>query len=179
MIRVAPNAILALTLAACATTTGQIAPDVGAPPLCAPGVALGTVAVSLSTRWRPDQKEPEERERLVRLAILDAFGELPCGRFIGLVPPATAVQTMVEITVREFGPILTLSVPVLWSLTAHVDYAITVRDVAQRTTRLRLAEQRQVGGPLVVQSMSAVRHTLATALREVIAGSKPPAGQDG
>jgi hypothetical protein len=160
--------ILALVVSGCATTLVQATPKTSSPPLCAAGVDLGAATVTLATAWRPDQKEPQERARLAREAITNAFGRLRCGRFAGF--DAAAADTDVRIVLREFGPQLLISLPVLWTLHADVDYTMTVTQRSSGAVILDWTERRTFGGPFVLQGMDAVRRTFEAALHDVLDG---------
>lgn len=167
--------VVALALAGCQATQVSATSQVGEPPLCAPGVDLGEVSVALSFRWRPDQKEPREREQMARQAIAKVFGTLRCGRFGGFVPPDAGVPsgaagTRVELVVRELGPELLISLPALWSVNADVDYAVTATDLASGKVRLRRSERRRYGGAFRVQGMDAVAQTFEQALEDLVHG---------
>jgi len=169
---------VAVILGGCEATQVSASSQVGEPPLCAPGVELGEVTVALSFRWRPDQKEPREREQLARQAIAKVFGPLRCGRFAGYVPPdagfpAGAAGTRVELVVRELGPELLISLPALWSVNADVDYAVTATDLSSGKVRLRRAERRRFGGAFRVQGMDMVAQTFEQALEDLVHGGAP------
>ncbi|MEM9495587.1 MAG: hypothetical protein AAGA09_06250 [Pseudomonadota bacterium] len=160
-------------LGGCASlrTDGEI--EVGSAPICAPGVDLGATRVLLTTDWRSDQKAPIERERMARDIIRAVFQDLPCGRYArDDAGGKNAVDTLVEITLREFGPELVLSVPVLWSTNTDVDATIRVTDVGSGGLRFAASERRKEGGAFAVKSLSDVPATFKNLLTDWI-------GEDG
>ena len=138
-------------------------------PICAPGVDLGVTHVMLKTQWRSDQKEPIERERMARDVIRNVFQDIPCGQYVEEDDAVKgAVDTRVEITLREFGPELVLSVPVLWSTNTDVHATIRVTDVGSGALRVAASERRQEGGAFAVKSLSDVPATFENLLTEWI-----------
>ena len=120
--------------------------EFGSAPICAPGVDLGATQVLLKTEWRDDQKEPIKRERMAQNVVRSVFQGFPCGRYVAQddVDEST-IDTLVEITLREFGPELVLSVPVLWSTNTDVDATIRVTDAGSGELRFAASERRKVG----------------------------------
>ena len=161
------------TISACSSTEIDRSSDFGSPPLCAQGVDLGNVAILVSTDWRPDQKEPAGRERMIHETLLETFAGVECGTFVGIGEiSATSADTLVEIKVREFGPQLTLSFPVLISGNTDVDFSMVVTDAQSGEVILNVSEHRRSGGPFIVRSLQAVPSTFEEALRSILHGGK-------
>lgn len=177
-------ALAVLAQAACSSTDAISTPITGAPPLCAPGVALGAVAVAPLTRWRPDQKEKERREAIARKAIETAFRSMPCARsvkLLGIAPDAQSAAKLAEaksggadtavlIRIDELGPILIISVPVLWSTWSDIKFGLEEVDVATGQTLLKFDHHRKVGGAFQVRGVGPLEGEMETALRELIVG---------
>ena len=156
-------------LGGCASLRTDRDIEVGSAPICAPGVDLGATRVLLKTDWRYDQKEPIERERIARNVIRAVFQDLPCGRYVrGEGAGKSAVDTLVEITLREFGPELVLSIPVLWSTNTDVDATVRVTDAGSGRLRFAASERRKEGGAFAVKSLSDVPATFENLLTDWI-----------
>jgi hypothetical protein len=169
-------ALCALALAASACST-EIREEVatGAPPLCANAPSLGTVAVVAETRWRPDQKEPAIREAMAARAIARAFAALPCGQVVAIAkigpapqPSAVAADTLVRVRIEELGPLVTLSLPVLWRIDSGAKLRLTATTAASAATLLDVAHHRTVGGPFSIRPASKVEGVLEDALRDLV-----------
>ncbi len=167
---------LACGLAACSTTHVDPPVDETSAVLCRPGVDLGRVAVAVGFDWRPDQKAPADREAMATVVVEDAFKDLRCGDVVRVGTPDPALQTDVEtvvtIVVREFGPELILSAPILWSSNTHVDVSLTARRADTRTVTFAAIQVRKTGGPFAVRSLADVPATLDQALTSLIYGHK-------
>ena len=156
-------------LGGCASLRTDSNIKVGSAPICAPGVDLGATRVLLKTDWRSDQKEPIERERMARDVMRAVFQDLPCGHYVRDDDVGkNTVDTLVEVTLREFGPELILSVPVLWSSNTDVDATIRVTDVGSGELRFAASERRQEGGAFAVKSLSDVPATFENLLTDWI-----------
>ena len=153
-------------LAACASLRTDGDKEVGSAPICAPGVDLGATRVLLKTDWRSDQKKPIERERMARHTIRALFQSLPCGKYVE--EDHFNADTLIELTLREFGPELLLSVPVLWSSSTDVDATIRVTDIGSGELRFAASERRKEGGAFAVKSLSDVPATFENLLTEWI-----------
>ncbi|MEM0906675.1 MAG: hypothetical protein AAGJ94_04870 [Pseudomonadota bacterium] len=141
--------------------------EVGSAPVCAPGVDLGATRVVLKTDWRSDQKEPAERERIAQDVIRAVFQDLPCGRYVEDGGAGeTTIDTLVEITLREFGPELVLTVPALWSTNTDVDATIRVIDKGSGALRFAASERRKEGGAFSVKSLADVPATFEDLLKD-------------
>lgn len=157
------------SLGGCASLRAAGYIEVGSAPICAPGVDLGATRVLLTTDWRSDQKEPIERERMARDVIRAVFQDLPCGRYVGVEDAGkNTVDTLIEITLREFGPELVLSAPVLWSSSTDIDATIRVTDVVSGRLRFAASERRKEGGAFAVRSLSDVPATFESLLTDWI-----------
>ena len=156
-------------LAACASPRTEDILEAESSPICAPGVDLGGTRVLLKTEWRDDQKEPIKREHMAQNVVRSVFQDLPCGRYVAEddVDEGT-IDTLVEITLREFGPELVLSVPVIWSTNTDVDATIRVTDVGSGGLRFAASERRKEGGAFSVKSLSDVPATFENLLTEWI-----------
>jgi hypothetical protein len=178
-------AVLALAaLAACATTERKSTASVGSPPLCSPGVQLGDVVVAPMTHWRADQKEKAERAAIAQGAIGEAFKKVPCAssvKVLSIAPDGDAsaklaqakgdgAETAVLIRVEELGPILTISIPALWSTWSDVKFSLEAVDLASGEAKLRLDHHRKVGGAFQLRGVGPLQAEMEAALGEVIAG---------
>lgn len=153
-----------IILCGCATVQTNSLEEFGSAPICAPGVDLGATRVLLKTDWRSDQKEAIERERMAIDVIRAVFRNRPCGRHV----EEDDADTLVEITLREFGPQLVASVPVLWS--SNTDVEATIRDTDANSGRLSFAasERRKEGGAFALKSLSDVPATFENLLTDWI-----------
>jgi len=177
--------LVALTLTSCSTTERTSAPLLGAPPLCSAGVRLGDVQVAPLTHWRPDQKEKEARAEIARKAIEAAFRSTPCAQSVKVLPAAPdteaaakiaqakseGAETAVLITVHELGPILNLSIPVLWSTWSDVKFDLEAVDAATGEAKFRVEHHRKVGGAFQLRGVGPLQGEMETALHEVITGA--------
>ena len=154
------------SLGACASVRIDGDIEAGSAPICAPSSDLGATQVLLKTEWRDDQKEPIERERMARDVIRAVFQDLPCGDYVE--EDGADTDTLVEITLREFGPELVLSVPVLWSTNTDVDATIRVTDVGSGELRFAASERRKEGGAFAIKSLSDVPATFEDLLTDWI-----------
>ena len=180
----AAAALACLALLGCSTVDAATQATFGAPPLCAPGVAFGDVIAVPLTHWRTDQKERSVREAIAVRAIESALSATPCARsvqVVGIAPDSEVAarleeakrqgaQTALLVTVRELGPLLILSLPVLFSTWSDVQIDVEAIDLANDRSVLRLTHHRKVGGPFVVRGVAALQGELEIALRELIAG---------
>lgn len=165
-----------VSLCGCASVQTESHVEIGSKPICAAGTDLGATRVLLKTEWRSDQKEPIERERMATDVIRAVFRDLPCGHLVEEQnTDAGAVDTRIEVTLREFGPELVLSIPVLWSSNTDVDATIRVTDVASGGLRFAISERRKEGGAFAVKSLSDVPATFESLLMDWI--GKDDAGQ--
>lgn len=160
--------VLLFAMTGCASVARFDTASAGHKPICGPGVELGETQVLLKTDWRPDQKAPEQRAAMALDVVNAVFEELPCGRLVQ-DSPLNGVETIVEITVREFGPQLILSVPVLWSTYTDVDASIRVIDARSGELLFSAQERRQKGGAFALKSLSAVPETFEAMLVDWLA----------
>ncbi|HEY9898685.1 MAG TPA: hypothetical protein V6D00_05840 [Pantanalinema sp.] len=176
--------VTALFLGGCASVQVQHELLQGEAPLYQPARAsLGVISVRPETRWRPDQKEPESRERIARAAIEAVFRDLPASRVAEIRPfarwSATAdlglaearqagVDTVVTITVEELGPQLYLSIPVLWSTYSDVRFQLRAVRAQTGETLLDIKHKRLVGGPFELRGVGPLQAEMELALREVL-----------
>ncbi|MEM8634537.1 MAG: hypothetical protein AAGF33_06130 [Pseudomonadota bacterium] len=119
----------------------------------------------LKTEWRSDQKEPVERAHMAKGVIRKVFQDFPCGRYVEEDTISNgAAETIIEITLREFGPELVFSVPVIWSSNTDVDATIMVTDVGSGRSRFSASERRRDGGAFAIKSLSDVPATFESLL---------------
>ncbi|MEM8986166.1 MAG: hypothetical protein AAGC95_05530 [Pseudomonadota bacterium] len=158
-------------LAGCASLDKDDRILAGSTPVCAEGVDLGAIYVTLVTDWRANQKAPEERKQMAEDVVNKALQELPCGDYKGFERAvAHTADTLIEITVREFGPELILSAPVLWSTNTDVDATIRVINARTRAEIFAASQRRKDGGAFAIKSLSAVPATFEDMLREWLVG---------
>ncbi len=178
----------ALALGGC--TSVQVRDDIrdGGPPLCNQlNNSLGTVAVLPEMQWRPDQKEPEARQKIAEAAIQATFRSFSCGKIAEIRPvgpwsclprgkvladaAAKGIDTLVFIQVEELGPQLFISIPVLWS--TFSDVKLRLRAVRTRTaeTVLDLVHRRIVGGPFALRGVGPLQEEMESALRDIVGPS--------
>ena len=94
---------------------------------------------------------------MARAVIESVFLELPCGVYVSAEGgDVSSVDTIIEVTLREFGPHLVISVPVLWSTYTDIDASIRVVDVASTTSLFSASERRKEGGAFAAKSLSDV-----------------------
>lgn len=181
--------VSALALAACSSATVQEATQVGTPPLCSQGRALGAVLVVAETRWRPDQKEPALRQAMAQRAIESAVDLLPCGQVIAVTPIGASSQqtnaemlannatakadTLIRVRAEELGPQLIISIPVLWRVNSDAKMHVTALDARTGATLLEVEHRRTVGGPFTLRPAAMAEGEFATALRHILVGREP------
>jgi len=186
--------LAAALLAGCASTTIE---NTGSPlkaPLCKPGETPRTVYVVWGPEWRPDQKEPAEREALAQKGIEEFLAGVPCLTAVGLkrFPARSAIPTNEEllhlarsakppadvallVVVHELGPVLLIGIPVI--VEGGTDVVIDVR-VLESATSAVLAESRthwKNGGTFVIKGTGSLARDMASALRAALL----PKGGDG
>jgi hypothetical protein len=82
-----PCLFLVGLMAGCSSVRVQRQVSIGEEPLFQPTrTALGLIAVQPETRWRPDEKEPQVREKIAMAAISDVFNDLPTAHVPRSVP---------------------------------------------------------------------------------------------
>lgn len=170
------RAVLAFLLASLASACTGMAPSTPvtrSAPICAGGADLGRTSVLLRTAWRADQKDPEGRRALAMQAMARAMTSMPCIRSLTLGAPSGATETRVEITLREFGPELILSVPVIWTSRSHVDASIRVTDLRSGRVLFAASEDRREGGAFAIRPLGAVGGTFEAMLAEWFIGGHP------
>jgi hypothetical protein len=110
---------------------------------------------------------------MIHETLRETFADVECGTLVGIGELlAIKADTVVEIEVREFGPQLTLSFPVLISGHTDVDFSMVVSDAQSGEVTLNVSEHRKNGGPFVVRSLQAVPSTFEEALRSILYGDK-------
>lgn len=185
--------IVAILVSGCATTSLQTYRAAGGDTICGrDGHDLGVVAVLPEVVWRRDQKEPENRQAMARVAMEEAFREMPCGK---LVPPggirvfsswsarpesdlagqfsAEGIDTIVIIRVEELTPRLyiTFSLPVLWAGSTEADFHIRVLATKTGQVLSDMRVKRSTGGPFNLRPAEWAGNELQAALRQVIGGT--------
>lgn len=135
------------------------------------------------THWRPDQKEPPVREAIAEAAIKSSFTGLRCARTVEIRPIASdqtlpqtldaarqaGATTLVVVTVHELGPILTLSLPVLWSGWSDVAFEFKAIDVKSGQVALDLIRHRRVGGAFNLRGLGPLQAEFEAALKPLLA----------
>jgi len=186
---IAKRALLlaAALLAGCASTTVE---NTGSPlkaPLCKRGDAPRTVYVVWGPEWRPDQKEPAQREALAQKGIEEFLADVPCLSVAGVKRFAAgsaipsneellhlargakpAADFAVLIVVHELGPVLLIGIPVI--VEGGTDVVIDVR-VLESATSAVLAESRthwKNGGTFVIKGTGSLARDMASALRAAL-----------
>ncbi len=175
----------ALLTGGCASVQVRDAVHHGALPWGLPsGQPLGRISVWPEVDWRPDQKEKPSREAMARTAIENTFQDFPHGRVTEIRPVAASsaaseqarldeakaagVDTVVIVRVAELGPLLYLSIPVLWSTYSDVKFRLRVVSPASGEVLLDAERQRQVGGPFALRGTGPLTKELEIALREAL-----------
>lgn len=184
MSRLKSLVLVAFLLGGCASVQVQHQVLQGETPLIQPArPSLGVIAVRPETRWRPDQKEPEVRERIAMAAIEAVFRDLPSVRvaeirpFIRWSEPSESrfaeerragIDTVVFITVEELGPRLYLSIPVLWSTYSDVKFQLRAVRTQTGETILDIKHSRLVGGPFQLRGVGPLQAEMETALQDAL-----------
>ena len=173
------------TLTACASV--QMRDDVtqGLLPWApTPGGSLGRLSVWPESDWRADQKEKPSREAMAQTAIAQAFKDFPHGT-VAEIRPVTAwntsteserlaeakqagLDTVVFIRVSELGPLLYLSIPVLWSTYSDVKFRLRLVNLGSGEVLLDAERHRQVGGPFALRGTEPLAAEMETALRDAL-----------
>jgi len=142
---------VAMILSGCAATQVNKYQAAGQGSLCNEK-NLGTVAVLPEAAWRPNQKEPQKREKMALEELKKVFRSIPCGSTSSpggvkefsnwsSKPEAellaqfakTGVDTIIILRLEELTPNLhfTFSLPFLWGGSNEVDFRI--RALSTRT----------------------------------------------
>jgi hypothetical protein len=189
--------LLVAALTACSVSQRQLHSAAGAVPVCAPGVALGRVAVRTELAWRSDQKEPERRAAIADAAIRGALGALPCASAVEVAAPARSplwsalpearvlaeiaaggADTALLIRVHELGPLLEISrLPPHWEGHSEVDLLVRVLDTQTGEVRLDAHQHALRGGPFVLRGASVLEGELREALDLMLAVPAPVRAQ--
>lgn len=168
--------VLAFLLASLASACSGIAPSTPvstSAPICAGGAELGRTSVQLHTEWRTDQKDPAGRRALAMQAMARAMASVPCIRSLTHGAPSSATETQVKITLREFGPELILSVPVIWTSRTHVDASIRVTDLRNGRVLFTASDDRREGGAFAIRPLGAVGDTFEAMIADWFIGANP------
>ena len=177
----------ALALAGCASTTVETTGNALKAPLCKPGEAPRSVYVVWGPEWRPDQKEPAQREALAQKGIEEFLADVPCLIVAGVkrFPAESAIPSNEEllhlsrsatppadfavlVVVHELGPVLLIGIPVI--VEGGTDVVIDVR-VLESATSAVLAESRthwKNGGTFVIKGTGSLARDMASALRAAL-----------
>ncbi len=181
-----PAAVLfLLTVAGCASAPPDAESFPAQAPLCAPGVALGKVAIVPLTRWRPDQKEPEVREAIAQKAVANLASEISCASSVNVLSIAVdsmsadmlgkaradGAKTALLIRIEELGPIAVLSFPALWSTWSDVKFTLDAIDVQTGASLRSIPHRRQKGGAFEARGLEPLQDEMEAALRDVILGA--------
>jgi hypothetical protein len=165
-------------LAGCATTSVDFSP--GAPPasLCqAPGESLKAL-VLWDARWRPDQKEPARREAAAEEGIHRFLAHSGCyadaevrGASAGM--GTAGFDRVVSITVRELGPVVKLSLPLVLT-EGGTDVVLDIASfVPERPgSRVDFSVHWRNGGAGIIKGVGTLPEDMAAAL---VAALKPAA----
>lgn len=165
---------MCLTLLGCVSTQVSQTVAIGALPLCSKHATLGDISVRIVPRWRSDQKEPRAREAMARRVVERVFKNIGCGQLTHVtVEPSDETEgnaeprpqgTVIEIILRELGPLLELSVPILWTSMTDIDFSLHVKRAGNSTPVLSLEHHRNNGGPFAIRSMGSVEKDFERAL---------------
>jgi hypothetical protein len=184
------TAIICVLLAGCASTTVEFTSGAPTASLCqSPGESVSAV-VLWEPRWRPDQKEPQQREAYAERGIRDFFDTSHCYSSVVIrrldvaTPPGAedlpfftdsrSSQRILVIAVRELGPIIRL----LGSPALIEGGTEVVLDIAEY--RFGTAQAKQAfsvhwrnGGPGVIKTTATLDEDIKAALANAL---KPIAG---
>jgi hypothetical protein len=178
--------LAAAYLAGCASTTIESTGSALLAPLCRPGEPPRPVLVLWGPQWRPDQKEPAQREAFARKGLEEFLAATPCAaarveRFAagGPVPPdaellrrarstAPPADLAVLVTVRELGPVLLIGIPVIVEGGTEVVLDVRVLDTASSAMRADVRIHWKNGGTFVVKGVGSLDRDMAAALRAAL-----------
>lgn len=183
--RLALALLVASALSACASV--QVRDDVtqGLLPWApTPGASLGRLSVWPETDWRPDQKEKPSREAMAETAIAQTFRDFPHGTVAEIRPVSAyladteperlaeakqaGLDTVVIVRVSELGPLLYLSIPVLWSTYSDVKFRLRLVKLDSGEVLLDAERRRQVGGPFALRGTEPLASEMEIALRDAL-----------
>lgn len=185
---------LSLALTGCATTkietTGSTLPQ----PLCNAASDGGSMSVLWGTNWRPDQKEPPQREAAALRGIEAFFASQPCLKQVEIrridVSAAAAFPTQLQlaalgssdraapdkvvlIMVRELGPKLWIGLPKLVEGGTEVVLEIKVANAGDTALQADLHTHWQKGGPFYIKGVKTLDQDMQAALQQVLAADTP------
>ena len=135
--------------------------------LCTPD-DRSPVLVLWTAHWRPDQKEPAEREAFAWQGIQQFFIRSSCRteiRNAAAIPADIGgFGKVVAITVRELGPVLKIGLPVPVEGGTEVVFESKVLDGRSGRTLAELRTHWQNGGPFVVKGVKTLAEDMTSAL---------------
>jgi hypothetical protein len=180
--------VLYTLVSGCAVTNYSTYPTVGNGKICN-GKNLGKVAVLPEAAWRPDQKEPETRERMAMDEIKKSFQVFPCGiisstqgvrKFSNWSSEPESelltqflsedIDTVIMIRVEELTPRIqvTFSLPFLWGGSSEADFRLRVLSTSTGAVLNDMRVKRLTGGPFNIRPAEWSRAELNSALTEAI-----------
>jgi hypothetical protein len=176
---------LGFAAGACASTQVNYTPTEPTQKVCQNPAERTSALVLWKPQWRPDQKEPANREAAAKQGFENFFHDGNCfvmtqlertdagsiAEYLRLAPAAAGKQKYLHITVRELGPIVKL-----FSSLALVEGGTeVVLDIEVLETRNSQMEKFRVhwqnGGPWTLKGVK----TLSTDLMAALAAALTPA----
>lgn len=175
-------------LSGCAATSVRTYKASGDEKICS-GAHLGKVVVLPESAWRPDQKEPEKREKMALEEIEKVFSSFPCGdvsKEHGIQQfsnwsgkpesdllkqfSSDGFDTIILIRLEELTPRIniTFSLPFLWGGSNEADFRIRVLSTKTGAVLNDMRVKRLTGGPFNIRPAEWSRAELNSALKEII-----------
>ncbi len=173
-----------LMTAGCTTLSATSSPLVGSPPVCSGDNAIGRTIILPLTHWRADQKDVPSREAYAVEAIRAQASALTCASSVEVasIGPDTGAPERIEaartsgfdsaiaITVRELGPQIELSFPVLVRGASDVDFNVRVVSLADNSTLLHFDQRRRVTSDFQLRRAGLVERQFELALQGAFGG---------
>lgn len=178
---------LPLLLVGCATTTVETSGAALQHPLCAPNDPKLSVALYWEPQWRSDQKEPPVREALAQRGIEQFVAEHAClfvtelrrlpaeagvpgdSELLQMASKADAKpERVVFVMLRELGPRLLISAPVLVEGGTEVVIEVRVLDAATPQVLANFRTRWRNGGKFVIKGIKSLDKDMSAALRTAL-----------
>ena len=181
-------------LAGCASTKVEHSGQALTAPLCHAGADALSLRVFWGPQWRPDQKEPVQREAAALRGIQDFLADTGCARATridrlpgaapGDVPSdqqllgwasasAPVPDRVLLVVVRELGPRLIIGVPAIVEGGTEVVLDVRVLDVRRTQSLANVHARWRNGGSFVIKGVQTLPQDMNAALQSALLPAAP------